>query len=83
MALSKSFEATPSTLRQGSEEMNFAQNISIRNRKILYVVAGSALFGLTVFGVVSPDNVPQILNIVGGVLGVGAFAVALPNVPKE
>lgn len=63
--------------------MKALQNLSPKTRKAVYALTGAVLFVLVVFGIVTPDNVPQILNIVGGVLGVGAVAIALPNVPKE
>lgn len=63
--------------------MKIVQNLSPTARKGLYAATGASLFALVVFKVVSPDSVPQILQAAGYILGIGAAAVALPNVPKD
>lgn len=63
--------------------MKALQKLSPTARKGLYVVTGGVLFGLVVFKIIDPNSVPDILQAAGYVLGIGAAAVALPNVPKE
>jgi hypothetical protein len=52
-------------------------------RKSIYIGTGAALSILVVFNVVDSTQVPDILNVLGGLLGVGAASLAAPNTPKE
>lgn len=52
-------------------------------RKAIYIVVGALLAVLVVFNLVDSAQVPDILNVLGGLLGVGAASIAAPNVPKD
>lgn len=58
-------------------------NLSPQVRKSIYIGTGATLSILVVFNVVDSTQVPGILNVLGGLLGVGAASLAAPNVPKE
>lgn len=51
-------------------------------RKAIYIVVGALLAVLVVFNLVDSAQVPDILNVIGALLGVSASALAAPNVPK-
>lgn len=51
-------------------------------RKAIYIVVGALLAVLVVFNLVDSAQVPDILNVLAGLLGVGTSVLAAPNVPK-
>jgi hypothetical protein len=58
-------------------------NLTPQVRKAIYIVVAALLSVLVAFNLVDSAQVPDILNVLGGLLGVSASALAAPNVPKE
>lgn len=54
-----------------------------KNRKWLYGVTAAVLAVLTVYGVVSEEQVPLWLSLAGAVLGIASPAVALGHVTPD